>query len=39
MPQPLAGADQWLAHANRAIDGEDVDVLYDEPRERPWEHE
>ena len=37
MPQPLAGADQWLAHANRAIDGEDVGVLYDEPRSRPWE--
>ena len=37
MPQPLAGADQWLAHANRAIDGEDVGVLYDEPRDRPWE--
>jgi ADP-ribose pyrophosphatase YjhB (NUDIX family) len=36
MPEPLAGADQWLAHANRAIDGHDVDVLYDEPRERPW---
>jgi ADP-ribose pyrophosphatase YjhB (NUDIX family) len=37
MPQPLAGADQWLAHANRAIAGEDVGVLYDEPRAHPWE--
>jgi ADP-ribose pyrophosphatase YjhB (NUDIX family) len=36
MPQPLAGAQQWLAHAGRAIDGEDVGVLYDEPRTRPW---
>jgi ADP-ribose pyrophosphatase YjhB (NUDIX family) len=36
MPEPLAGADQWLAHANRAIDGDEVGVLYDEPRERPW---
>jgi ADP-ribose pyrophosphatase YjhB (NUDIX family) len=36
MPEPLAGANQWLAHANRAIDGEDVGVLYDEPRPRPW---
>jgi ADP-ribose pyrophosphatase YjhB (NUDIX family) len=36
MPHPLAGANQWLAHANRAIDGEDVGVLYDEPRGRPW---
>lgn len=36
MPEPLAGADQWLDHAYRAIDGEPVNVLYDEPRERPW---
>src|SRR5690606_15574107 len=36
MPEPLAGADQWLDHAFRAIDGEEVGVLYDEPRERPW---
>ena len=36
MPEPLAGADQWLEHAYRAIDGEPVNVLYDEPRERPW---
>ncbi len=37
MPEPLAGANQWLAHANRAIDGEDVGVLYDEPRAKPWQ--
>lgn len=37
LPEPLAGADQWRDHAFRAIDGEDVGVLYDEPRERPWE--
>ena len=36
MPQPLAGADQWLAQAGRAIDGEDVGVMYDLPRDRPW---
>jgi hypothetical protein len=35
-PSRSAGANQWLAHANRAIDGEDVGVLYDEPRPRPW---
>lgn len=37
MPRPLAGAEQWRRHAFRAIAGEDVGVLYDEPRDRPWE--
>jgi len=37
LPEPLAGASQWRDHAFRAIQGEDVGVLYDEPRERPWQ--
>jgi ADP-ribose pyrophosphatase YjhB (NUDIX family) len=36
LPMPLAGIDQWKKQAFRAIRGEDVDVLYDEPRDRPW---
>lgn len=36
LPEPLASADHWKHHAFAAIRGEDVDVLYDEPRERPW---
>ncbi len=36
LPQPLAGAQQWRRHAFRAIRGEDVGVLYDEPRDHPW---
>jgi ADP-ribose pyrophosphatase YjhB (NUDIX family) len=36
LPEPLAGAEQWRHHAFRAIAGEDVGVLYDEPRDRPW---
>lgn len=36
LPEPLAGASQWGDRAFRAINGEDVDVLYDEPRDRPW---
>jgi ADP-ribose pyrophosphatase YjhB (NUDIX family) len=36
LPWPLAGADQWRAHAFAAIRGEKVDVLYDEPRDKPW---
>lgn len=38
LPQPLAGIAQWSEHAFRAIRGEDVGVLYDEPRDRPWEN-
>jgi ADP-ribose pyrophosphatase YjhB (NUDIX family) len=37
LPQPIAGVDQWGAQAFRAIRGEEVGVLYDEPREFPWE--
>jgi ADP-ribose pyrophosphatase YjhB (NUDIX family) len=36
LPEPLAGIDQWGKQAFRAIRGEDVGVLYDEPRDRPW---
>ena len=36
LPWPLAGAEQWKAHAFAAIRGEKVDVLYDEPRDKPW---
>jgi ADP-ribose pyrophosphatase YjhB (NUDIX family) len=36
LPQPLAGVEQWGEQAFRAIRGEDVSVLYDEPRDRPW---
>jgi ADP-ribose pyrophosphatase YjhB (NUDIX family) len=36
LPAPLAGADQWGRQAFAAIRGEDVDVLYDEPRDHPW---
>jgi ADP-ribose pyrophosphatase YjhB (NUDIX family) len=36
LPSPLAGIEQWRQQAFRAIRGEDVGVLYDEPRDRPW---
>jgi ADP-ribose pyrophosphatase YjhB (NUDIX family) len=36
LPEPLAGAQQWRRQAFRAIRGEDVGVLYDEPRDHPW---
>jgi ADP-ribose pyrophosphatase YjhB (NUDIX family) len=36
LPEPLAGAEQWRRHAFRAIQGEDVGVLYDAPRDEPW---
>jgi ADP-ribose pyrophosphatase YjhB (NUDIX family) len=38
LPEPLAGISQWGPQAFRAIRGEDVSVLYDEPRDRPWSH-
>jgi ADP-ribose pyrophosphatase YjhB (NUDIX family) len=37
LPQPIAGIGQWGQQAFRAIRGEDVQVLYDEPRDRPWD--
>jgi ADP-ribose pyrophosphatase YjhB (NUDIX family) len=36
LPKMTVGLSQWGAHAFAAIRGEAVDVLYDEPRERPW---
>ena len=36
LPTPVAGIDQWGKQAFRAIRGEEVDVLYDEPRDQPW---
>jgi ADP-ribose pyrophosphatase YjhB (NUDIX family) len=36
LPEPLAGIDQWGAQAFAAIRGDDIDVLYDEPRDQPW---
>jgi ADP-ribose pyrophosphatase YjhB (NUDIX family) len=36
LPSPLAGVDQWGKQAFAAIRGDDVGVLYDEPRNRPW---
>ena len=34
LPHPTAGIDHWGAHAFAAIRGENVDVLYDVPRDR-----
>jgi ADP-ribose pyrophosphatase YjhB (NUDIX family) len=36
LPSPLAGAERWRGHAFAAIRGEHVDVLFDEPRDPPW---
>jgi ADP-ribose pyrophosphatase YjhB (NUDIX family) len=36
LPRPLAGVKQWGRQAFRAIRGENVGVLYDEPRDHPW---
>ena len=35
-PEPLAGFGQWGDLAFAAIRGEEMDVIYDAPRERPW---
>jgi ADP-ribose pyrophosphatase YjhB (NUDIX family) len=37
LPDVVAGADIWRDHAFRAIRGEPVDVLYDQPRTPPWQ--
>lgn len=37
LPEPLAGVDRWKDLAFRAIRGDEVDPLYDEPRDHPWE--
>jgi ADP-ribose pyrophosphatase YjhB (NUDIX family) len=36
LPHPVAGVDHWGDHAFAAIRGEDVDVLYDHPRDAVW---
>ena len=36
LPELTAGVSQWGKHAFAAIRGEDVGVLYDEPRDDPW---
>ncbi|MFM7062336.1 MAG: NUDIX hydrolase N-terminal domain-containing protein [Actinomycetes bacterium] len=36
LPHPTAGVDHWGPHAFAAIRGENVDVLYDVPRDRPF---
>ncbi len=38
LPSPLAGANRWSVPAFRAIRGEEVDVLFDPPRDPPWRH-
>jgi ADP-ribose pyrophosphatase YjhB (NUDIX family) len=37
LPGFVAGIDHWGAHAFRAIRGEPVEVLYDQPRTPPWQ--
>lgn len=37
LPHPTAGVEHWGPHAFAALRGEDVDVLYDLPRDRIWE--
>ncbi len=36
LPEPLAGIDRWGEHVFKAIRGEPVDVLFDQPRDEPW---
>ena len=36
LPAPLAGFPQWGDLAFAAIRGDQLDVIYDEPRDRPW---
>jgi ADP-ribose pyrophosphatase YjhB (NUDIX family) len=36
LPEPLARVQHWGAHAMAAIRGEDVGVLYDQPRDDVW---
>jgi ADP-ribose pyrophosphatase YjhB (NUDIX family) len=36
LPWPVAGYPSWGKHAFAAIRGEEVDVLFDPPREQPW---
>ncbi len=36
LPQPLAGAENWVKHVFAAIRGEPVEVLFDQPRQPTW---
>ena len=37
LPHPTAGVEHWGPHAFAALRGEDVDVLYDVPRDDVWD--
>ena len=37
LPERIAGADQWAEQAFAAIRGEPIEVLYDRPRQPPWQ--
>lgn len=37
LPASAVGADRWAPQAFRAIRGEPIEVLYDQPRPRPWQ--
>lgn len=36
LPEPTASRDLWAEHAFAAINGEDVEILFDLPRRTPW---
>ena len=36
LPWPVAGYPRWGHHAFAAIRGEEVEVLFDVPRDAPW---
>ena len=36
LPQPLAGIERWGEHVFKALRGEPVEVLFDQPRSEPW---
>ncbi len=36
LPHPIAGADYWAESAFAAIRGQQMDVVYDRPRDPPW---
>lgn len=36
LPQPLAGIERWGEHVFKALRGEPVEVLFDQPRTEPW---
>jgi ADP-ribose pyrophosphatase YjhB (NUDIX family) len=37
LPEPLAGVADWGVNAFKAIRGEEVEVLFDPPRDAPWQ--